>query len=140
MRQNAGLLLYRRNGDAIEVLLGHLGGHFWRRKNHGAWSIPKGLIAEGETPLATARREFAKETGHRPRGKSLPLGESKRPGGKVVHVWAADADWNSADSRAICSRWNGHGKSGRRQEFPELPAGLRFPKRVRKSSKFKPFS
>jgi predicted NUDIX family NTP pyrophosphohydrolase len=79
-------LLYRRNGNGVEVLLGHPGGPFWRNKDLGSWSIPKGLIAEGEKPLAAARREFTEETGHRPRGKSLPLGEAKQPGGKLVQA------------------------------------------------------
>ena len=76
-KQSAGLLLYRLRDGGIEVLLGHPGGPFWRRKDLGDWSIPKGLVAVDETPLAAAKREFAEETGYRPRGKSVPLGESK---------------------------------------------------------------
>src|SRR3954467_2020803 len=91
--RSAGLLLFRRGGGDIEVLLGHPGGPFWRRKDVGAWSIPKGLIAANEAPLAAAKREFAEETGHRPRGTSMPLGESKQPGGKIVHIWAVEDDW-----------------------------------------------
>ena len=72
-KQSAGLLLYRRTGADIEVLLGHPGGPFWRNKDLGSWTISKGLIAAGETPLAAAKREFAEETGHRPHGKPLPL-------------------------------------------------------------------
>ena len=67
--ESAGILLHKREGRGLLVLLVHPGGPFWRNKDLGSWSIPKGLIAEGEKPLAAARREFTEETGHRPRGK-----------------------------------------------------------------------
>ena len=102
-KQSAGLLLYRFKDSGIEVLLGHPGGPFWRRKDLGAWSIPKGLIATGETPLAAAKREFAEETGHSPRGKSVPLGEAKQPGGKIVHIWAVEGDWEAASLKTSMS-------------------------------------
>src|SRR5512147_3012392 len=70
--QSAGVLLYRRVGEALEVLLVHPGGPFWARKDEGAWSIPKGEFAEGEDPLDAAKREFAEETGFAPAGKLLP--------------------------------------------------------------------
>jgi len=98
IKQSAGLLLYRHKDDGVEILLGHPGGPFWRNKDLGSWSIPKGLIAEGETPLAAAKREFAEETGHRPRAKSLPLGEARQLGGKIVHVWAVEDDWEPTPS------------------------------------------
>ena len=66
-KQSAGLLLYRLKDGSVEVLLGHPGGPFWRKKDLGSWSIPKGLIGAGETSLAAAKREFAEETGHRRR-------------------------------------------------------------------------
>ncbi len=71
---SAGLLLYRRTGEVLEVLLAHLGGPFWAHRNVGAWSIPKGVVADGEEPLAAACREFEEETGVRPMGPSSPLG------------------------------------------------------------------
>jgi predicted NUDIX family NTP pyrophosphohydrolase len=119
-KQSAGLLLYRFKDSGIEVLLGHPGGPFWRRKDLGAWSIPKGLIATGETPLAAAKREFAEETGHSPRGKSVPLGEAKQPGGKIVHIWAVDDDWDDADLKSNMFEMEWPPRSGRRQMFPEL--------------------
>src|SRR5688572_15561606 len=91
--QSAGLLLIRRTDKHVQVLLGHPGGPFWSRKDEGAWTIPKGLIGLGEPPLLAAQREFAEETGYRPDGKAIPLGSAKQPGGKVVHVWAIEADW-----------------------------------------------
>ena len=119
-RQSAGLLLYRRNGNGVEVLLGHPGGPFWRNKDLGSWSIPKGLIAEGEKPLAAARREFTEETGHRPRGKSLPLGEARQPGGKLVQAWAVEGDWDAASLKSNMFEMEWPPRSGRRHSFPEL--------------------
>ena len=119
-RQSVGLLLYRRNGNGVEVLLGHPGGPFWRNKDLGSWSIPKGLIAEGEKPLAAARREFTEETGHRPRGKSLPLGEARQPGGKMVQAWAVEGDWDAASLKSNMFEMEWPPRSGRRHSFPEL--------------------
>jgi predicted NUDIX family NTP pyrophosphohydrolase len=119
-RQSAGLLLYRRNGNGVEVLLGHPGGPFWRNKDLGSWSIPKGLIAEGEKPLAAARREFTEETGHRPRGKSLPLGEARQPGGKLIQAWAVEGDWDAASLKSNMFEMEWPPRSGRRHSFPEL--------------------
>ena len=107
-------------GRGIEVLLGHPGGPFWRNKDLGAWSIPKGLITDGEVPLAAAKREFAEETGHRPRGKARPLGEAKQPGGKIVHVWAVEGDWEAAGLKSNMFELEWPPRSGRRQKFPEL--------------------
>jgi predicted NUDIX family NTP pyrophosphohydrolase len=83
--QSAGLLLFRRREKHVQVLLGHPGGPFWSRKDQGAWTIPKGLIGPGESPLSAAQREFAEETGYRPGDEVIPLGSAKQPGGKIVH-------------------------------------------------------
>jgi predicted NUDIX family NTP pyrophosphohydrolase len=83
-------------------------------------SIPKGLIADGESPLAAAKREFAEETGHRPSGKAVPLGEARQPGGKLVHVWAVEDDWDPEDLRSNQFEMEWPPRSGRRQTFPEL--------------------
>jgi predicted NUDIX family NTP pyrophosphohydrolase len=119
-KQSAGLLLYRQKGGGIEVLLGHPGGPFWRRKDLASWSIPKGLIAVGEDPLTAAKREFMEETGHSPRGEPVPLGEAKQPGGKIVHVWAVEDDWNPEDINSNMFEMEWPPRSGRRQTFPEL--------------------
>src|ERR1700732_4343577 len=97
---SAGLLLYRRRGREIEVLLGHHGGPYWAKKDEGAWTIPKGLFADGETPLAAAKREFAEETGHRPSGKCVALGEARQPGGKLVIAFAVEGDWDANKLRS----------------------------------------
>jgi predicted NUDIX family NTP pyrophosphohydrolase len=104
----------------IEVLLGHPGGPFWSNKDEAAWTIPKGLIVAGETPLAAARREFAEETGHRPRRKAMALGEARQPGGKIVHVFAVEGDWEIAKLRSNLFEMDWPPGSGRTQAFPEL--------------------
>jgi predicted NUDIX family NTP pyrophosphohydrolase len=117
--QSAGLLLYRRSQDVLE-LLGHPGGPFWKNKDDGAWSVPKGLIAPGETPLVAAKREFAEETGHKPRGKSTSLGTAKQPGGKIVHVWAVEGRFDPSTLRSNMFEMGWPPRSGRMQSFPEL--------------------
>jgi len=120
IKQSAGLLLYRHKDDGVEILLGHPGGPFWRNKDSGSWTIPKGLIAEGETPLAAAGREFAEETSHRPRARPLPLGEAKQPGGKIVHVWAVEDGWEPTGLQSNTFEMEWPPRSGRRKTFPEL--------------------
>lgn len=123
---SAGILLFRRAGSEIEVLLGHPGGPFWKKKDLGAWSIPKGLIAVGEPPFDAAKREFAEETGYVPRGKFIPLGDAKQPGGKTVHVWAVEGDWNSEELRSNIFEMEWPPRSGKRQSFPELDRAVWF--------------
>ena len=118
--QSAGLLLYRIVDGEIEVLLGHPGGPFWMRKDEGAWTIPKGLIASGEVPLAAAQREFAEETGHDPKGEAVPLGSARQPGGKIVHVWATEGDFDPADLKSNTFEMEWPPRSGRRQSIPEI--------------------
>ena len=101
-------------------MLGHPGGPFWSRKDQGAWTIPKGLMEPGESPLSAAQREFAEETGYRPGGEAIPLGSAKQPGGKVVHVWAIEADWDPAELQSNTFEMEWPPRSGRRQSFPEL--------------------
>jgi predicted NUDIX family NTP pyrophosphohydrolase len=119
-KQSAGLVLYRRREPIIEILLGHPGGPFWVRKDVGAWTIPKGSIMEGETPLVAARREFAEEIGYSPFGEFIPLGDAKQPGGKLVHVWAIEGDWDVQQLRSNMFEMEWPLRSGRRQTFPEI--------------------
>lgn len=118
--QSAGLLLFRLRDNRIEILLGHPGGPFWRRKDHGAWTIPKGLIDAGEDPRAAALREFTEETGHRPAGELLSLGSARQPGGKLVHAWAVQDDWDPVGLRSNTFEMEWPPRSGKRQEFPEI--------------------
>ena len=118
--QSAGLLLFRRREGSVQVLLGHPGGPFWRSKDQGAWSIPKGLISPDEAPLSAARREFVEETGYRPHGRAIQLGAARQPGGKVVHVWAVEDDWDPAKLESNTFELEWPPRSGRRQTFPEI--------------------
>jgi predicted NUDIX family NTP pyrophosphohydrolase len=95
-KTSAGLLLYRKRGDALEVFLVHPGGPFWARKDDGAWSIPKGEFEIGEDPLAAAQREFAEETGFTVQGTFLPLTPLQQRSGKIVHAWAMQGDCDPA--------------------------------------------
>jgi predicted NUDIX family NTP pyrophosphohydrolase len=117
---SAGILLFKRRGSDIEVLLGHPGGPFWKKKDLGAWTIPKGLVANDEPPLQAAKREIAEETGYMPSGKIVPLGDAQQPGGKIVHVWAIEGDWNAKELRSNVFEMEWPPRSGRRQSFPEL--------------------
>jgi predicted NUDIX family NTP pyrophosphohydrolase len=118
--QSAGLLLFRKARADVQVLLGHPGGPFWSKKDLGAWTIPKGLIASGESPLAAAKREFGEETGHQPSAEVVSLGDAKQPGGKVVHVWAVQGDWDADQLLSNTFEMEWPPKSGRRQTYPEL--------------------
>ncbi len=105
----------------LEVLLGHMGGPFWARKDEGAWSIVKGELAEGEDPLAGARREFAEELGHPPpEGEVLSLGEIRQKAGKRVIAFAVEGDFDPASLVAGTFEMQWPPRSGRRATFPEL--------------------
>jgi len=119
-RESAGILLFRHSDATVEVLLGHPGGPFWKNKEEAAWSIPKGLIEAGEAPLDAAKREFAEETGYTPHGRFIPLGEARQPGGKIVHAWAAESDWDAADFQSNSFEMKWPARAGRLQSFPEL--------------------
>lgn len=117
---SAGVLMYRKGKNEIEVFLVHPGGPFFMKKDAGAWSIPKGEIGEGEDPLGAAKREFEEETGCRPEGSFLPLKSVKQKSGKIVLSWAVegDCDADSITSNTFSLEWPP--KSGRTQEFPEV--------------------
>lgn len=123
MTRSAGLLLYRWSaGGELEVMLGHMGGPYWERKEAAAWSIPKGQREEGEEPLETARREFEEEIGQpAPDGEVVALGEVRQGGGrKIVEAWAieGDMDVSAIESTSFEMEWPP--KSGTLREFPEF--------------------
>ncbi|BBA98976.1 putative MutT-like protein [Actinacidiphila reveromycinica] len=121
IRRSAGLLLFRRTGAGVEVLLGHMGGPFWARKDAGAWTVPKGEYAGDETPWDAARREFREELGlPAPQGEPLPLGEVVQSGGKHVTVWAVEGDLDPADVVPGTFAMEWPRGSGRTAHFPEL--------------------
>lgn len=122
-KKSAGLLLFRRNSheSQLEVFLVHPGGPFWRNKDEGAWTIPKGEFADDEDPLAAAKREFQEETGgDAPAGDYIPLKPVKQASGKIVHAWAIEGDFDPAglQSNRFLREWPP--RSGRLQEFPEV--------------------
>jgi predicted NUDIX family NTP pyrophosphohydrolase len=121
VRTSAGLLLYRLRDGSLEVLLGHMAGPVWARRDAGAWSIPKGELADGEEALAGARREFAEELGlPAPPGEPVLLGEVRQRGGKRVVAFALEGDLDPAalDPGTFEMEWPP--RSGRRQRFPEI--------------------
>jgi len=112
--------MYRRSGGALELLLVHPGGPFWTKKDEGAWSIPKGEYDAGEEALAVARHEFAEEVGVVLDGKFLDLGEVVQGGGKRVHAFALEGDFDVAQLHSNTFEIEWPPKSGRRQSFPEV--------------------
>jgi predicted NUDIX family NTP pyrophosphohydrolase len=119
-KHSAGILMYRRRQTIVEVLLAHMGGPFWAKKDLGAWSIPKGEFEPGEIPLDAAKREFQEETGLTVNGEFIPLTPIKLSGGKILHAWAVegDCDASSIKSNTFMLEWPP--RSGKQQAFPEI--------------------
>lgn len=126
-KKSAGILLYRWNDGDAEVLLGHPGGPFWKNRDLGAWTIPKGEIGEGEEAFAAARREFTEETGVVPGDHSIELTPLRQPSGKTVYIWAIEGDCDACDvhSNAFAMQWPP--RSGKLVEFPEIDRAGWFP-------------
>jgi len=125
-RQSAGLLVYRRAKNGLQVFLVHPGGPFWAKKDRGAWSIPKGEFDESEEGLAAARREFREEVGQDIAGVFIALTPRRQPSRKTIHAWAVEGE---VDAAALVSNefeleWPP--RSGRMQRFPEVDAGAWF--------------
>ncbi len=119
--RSAGVLLYRLDSE-IEVLLVHPGGPYWRRKDRGAWQIPKGKIDPGEEPEDAARRELQEEIGLAPAGKLRPLGEIRQSGGKLVTGFALEQDFDPATLVSNTFEHEWPPKSGKTVAFPEIDA------------------
>ena len=118
--RSAGLLMFRRRGADVEVLLAHPGGPFWSRRDLASWTLPKGEIAEGEDPLAAARREFEEETGFASAPPFLLLGELKQKSGKRITAWAFEGDADPARLVSNPFEMEWPPRSGRMQFFPEV--------------------
>ena len=119
-KQSAGLLMFRRGRGELQVLLVHPGGPFWKNKDLGAWTIPKGEHDAGEEALVAATREFREETGIEPRGPFIALTPVKQAGGKVVAAWAFEGDSDAAAIRSNTFSLEWPRGSGRFQDFPEV--------------------
>ena len=126
---SAGLLMFRKKRDALEVLVVHPGGPYFRNKDDGFWTIPKGEIDEGEDPISRARMEFEEELGvAAPTGKLIELGWVKQKGGKTVHAWALEGDLQDdfkLSSNTFEIEWPP--RSGKLERFPEIDRAAFFP-------------
>ncbi len=119
-KRSAGILLYKRESDALRVLLVHPGGPFWKNRDEGAWSIPKGEFDADEEPLCAACREFREELGAEPVGECRPLGDIRQKSGKVVTGFALEGDFDPDRLSSIFFEMEWPPKSGLRQSFPEV--------------------
>jgi predicted NUDIX family NTP pyrophosphohydrolase len=118
---SAGILLFRRGADGLELLVAHPGGPLWARRDDGAWSLPKGELSSGEDPLHAARREFAEELGSpAPAGEALALGEVRLKSGKRVVAWALEGDIDADAIRSNTFEMQWPPRSGQTREFPEV--------------------
>ena len=120
-KTSAGLLMFRKTGDGIEVVLAHPGGPFFKNKDEGAWTIPKGEASPGEDLLSRARIEFEEELGVEATGEFTPLGWVIQKGGKTVHAWAVEGDLPKdfeCKSNTFEIEWPP--RSGKMRSFPEV--------------------
>jgi predicted NUDIX family NTP pyrophosphohydrolase len=125
--QSCGILLFRRAGGALEVLLAHPGGPYWKQQDYGSWSVPKGIAERDEALEAVAAREFEEETGFAlstvavdPGAPPLDLGEATLKSGKVVRAWAVEGDLDAAQARSNEIEIEWPPRTGRRLVIPEV--------------------
>lgn len=120
-----------RGIDIVEFLLVHPGGPFWKNKDAGAWTIPKGEVQPGEDLLIRAQTEFEEEIGITPSGNFVPIGSIKQKGGKTVHAWAFEGDLPhdfELKSNTFEIEWPP--RSGKFKEFPEVDRAEFFPEEI----------
>lgn len=127
-KRSAGILLYRRKNAIPEVFLVHPGGPFWIGKDDGAWTVPKGLVEDGEDPLAAAQREFREETGFQIEGPFIALGTFRQPSGKRLMVWLAKGDLDPEKLVSNLFELEWPPRSGNLRAFPEVDRGGWFEK------------
>ncbi len=120
MRTSAGIVLYRKINDCIEIFLVHPGGPFWKGKDKAVWSIPKGEFAEGEDPLTVAKREFNEETGQTIEGDFIELKPIRQKGGKMVYAWAVEGNAHAENIVSNTFKQEWPYKSGKWITFPEV--------------------
>jgi len=125
-KQSAGLLMYRRSGNALEIFLVHPGGPYFSKKNEGSWTVPKGEYEPVEEPLAAARREFHEETGFDANGPFIELGAVKQKSGKVVLAWAFGGDYDPTELVSNTCEIEWPPRSNKRIMIPEVDKGAWF--------------
>lgn len=125
-KQSAGLLMYRRNGDGLEVFLVHPGGPYWVRRDKGAWTVPKGEYGQDEDALEAAQREFEEETGFSAKGGMQGLGSVKQKSGKVVRAWGFEGDCDPATLKSNTCEIEWPPRSGKQITIPEVDRGAWF--------------
>jgi predicted NUDIX family NTP pyrophosphohydrolase len=125
-KRSAGLMMFRRSKDELEIFLVHPGGPIWACKDKGAWTVPKGEYEEDENPLAAAQREFEEETGFKASGEFLDLGMIKQKSGKRVTAWAFEGNCDPANLKSNTCEIEWPPRSGRRLEIPEVDRGRWF--------------
>ena len=119
-KQSAGILLYRTINNTLEVFLVHPGGPYFKNKDDGSWSIPKGEFLNDEEALTAAKREFEEETGQPIDGKFIELGTIQQKNGKIVHAWVVEGDINHETIFSNLFEMEWPPKSGKKQSFPEI--------------------
>jgi predicted NUDIX family NTP pyrophosphohydrolase len=119
-KQSAGILLYRKNGEQLQIFLVHPGGPFFAKKDLGVWSIPKGEFLDDEEPLTAARREFTEETGQPIDGRFIPLTPVTLKSGKRVYAWAVESDIDATAISSNLFEMEWPPKSGKIQSFAEI--------------------
>jgi predicted NUDIX family NTP pyrophosphohydrolase len=119
-KRSAGILMYKRSGKELFLLLVHPGGPFWTNKDIGAWSIPKGEYEEGEEPLTAAKREFCEELGAEPSGEFFELGALVQPSRKEIIAFAVEGDFSVMALKSNTFELEWPPKSGRKKQFPEV--------------------
>ncbi len=126
MKKSAGILLYRFQNQELEVFLVHPGGPFWKNKDAGAWSIPKGEFSDDEEPLNAAIREFKEETGKEISGKFIELTARKQKAGKLIYAWAVEGDIDATTIQSNRFKMQWPPNSGKWQTVPEVDKGAWF--------------
>ncbi|MBB6111134.1 Predicted NTP pyrophosphohydrolase, NUDIX family [Mucilaginibacter lappiensis] len=119
-KQSAGILLYRKTEGKLQVFLVHPGGPFFKNKDEGNWSIPKGEFLDEEDPLEAAKREFKEETGQAIAGKFILLNPITQKSGKKVHAWAVEGDMDHLSIKSNQFEMEWPPRSGKQQSFPEV--------------------
>ena len=125
-KKSAGIIVYRKQTNALEVFIAHLGGPYWEKKDYRAWSFPKGEFADDENPFDAALREFQEETGQSIQGNFVELTPNRNPSGKLVYAWAVEGEVDEKKIKSNLFELEWPSGSGNVQKFPEIDRGAWF--------------